>query len=256
MRNDAPAELPRDRIFGLNPGPRRAQPSRRYIEGERPVAEHVKQPDGEEDGSEEDMGGEGTARSRPPGPALHAALRVSPRTAEDRAWVLDEDCGGLKKGAVVTLPAGSVGDENRALGPASEGSGVAGLVTYRSATLPPGPSDSGEGEARSLPVLLETQGERLRPFADAVATMDTSEVPGGFVLSSPRTCLNLLKPMVRIGGTPEVSHMMWKRESHIPDGDRAVYENGVPCLVLQIFTTVDQVNCANLVGCSSRDTSD
>ena len=43
--------------------------------------------------------------------------------------------------------------------------------------------------------------------------------------------------------------MEWKRNSAVPSGDRAVYEDEALCLALQFLSTIDQINVPNLKGC-------
>mmetsp|Transcript_116249 Transcript_116249/g.369925 ORF Transcript_116249/g.369925 Transcript_116249/m.369925 type:complete len:436 (-) Transcript_116249:89-1396(-) len=182
--------------------------------------------------------------------ALRGDVHEDPRPYDGFVWALDEDLAGpdWKKGKVVTLPPGSFGDQQRAIGPASMAAGHAGLTVYRSVD-PAATPRAVERDARILPVKFDAQGERYRVFQEAVSMMSADELPGGFGLEGPRTLLPLLKSFVQQGGSPELSHMEWKRNSAVPSGDRAVYEDEALCLALQFLSTIDQINVPNLKGC-------
>jgi len=182
--------------------------------------------------------------------AVRGDIREDPRPYDGFVWALDEDLigGDWKKGRLVSLPPGSFGDQQRAIGPAPMAAGHVGLVCYRSVD-PAATPRAVERDARVMPVKFDAQGERYRVFQEAVSMTFADELPGGFGLEGPRTLLPLLKSFVQQGGSPELSHMEWKRNSAVPSGDRAVYEDEALCLALQFLTTIDQINVPNLKGC-------
>jgi len=182
--------------------------------------------------------------------AVRGDVHEDPRPYDGFVWALDEDLSGpdWKKGKLVSLPPGSFGDQQRAIGPAPIAAGHAGLACYRSVD-PAATPRAVERDARILPVKFDGQGERHRVFQEAVSLMSAGELPGGFGLEGPRTLLPLLKSFVQQGGSPELSHMEWKRNSAVPSGDRAVYEDEALCLALQFLSTIDQINVPNLKGC-------
>jgi len=181
-------------------------------------------------------------------------LAEDPRCGDGYVWALDEHVSEHHpKGQIVHLPAGCFGDSERALGPAPLSWDIVHLVQYLAVDprATPRASDMAVDQgtdARVFPVKFDAHGERVRLFAESVSYMTQDELPGGFPLEGPRTCLQVLKGMVRVGGSPEMSNLEWRRTSRIPDGDRAVYEDEVICLALQFLATVDQVNLPNLVG--------
>jgi len=182
--------------------------------------------------------------------ALRGNVHEDPRPYEGFVWALDEEISGAdwKKGKFVSLPPGSFADQQRAIGPASMATGHEGLVCYRSVD-PAATPRAVERDARMLPIKFDAHGDRYRVFQETVSMMTADELPGGFGLEGPRTLLPLLKSSVQQGGSPELSHMEWKRNYAVPSGDRAVYEDEALCLALQFMTTIDQINVPNLKGC-------
>mmetsp|Transcript_63084 Transcript_63084/g.204665 ORF Transcript_63084/g.204665 Transcript_63084/m.204665 type:complete len:437 (+) Transcript_63084:380-1690(+) len=180
--------------------------------------------------------------------AVRGGVQEDPKPYAGFVWVLDEDLpGDWKRSKFVTLPPSSFGDGHRAFGPTPMAANYKGLICYRSVD-PDGTPRAVERNAHILLLKFDAQGERYRVFQEAVSIMSTDELPGGFGFEGPRTLLPLLKTFVQQGGSPELSHMEWKRISSVPAGDRAVYEDESLCLVLQYLITIDQVNAPNLKG--------
>lgn len=75
------------------------------------------------------------------------------------------------------------------------------------------------------------------------------DLPGGFPLKEPQTCLDFLKSLVAVGRRPEMSHLHWRRDRRVSEVDRAVYEDDVLGMTLRALAMVEQVNCAKLVWC-------
>ena len=172
-------------------------------------------------------------------PSEIGVLSADPVAEGDNVWELQEDAGNFKKGDRMPLPSGAVGDCRIALAPLLGNGPGSPLMLFKAVDPKATPRTSASSssaapveDARTLPVLFDAQGLRSRPFAEAVSLMTEDSLPGGFDLQGPRTALPLLKSMVGLGGSPEASHLEWVRNSKVPDGDRAVYEDEVICVAL------------------------
>jgi len=182
------------------------------------------------------------ARALMHGPA--AAAAPPDALAPGHVWVIAENRGGFEKGQQLAfLPHGSVQHGDRAIVVGAEGASVSVVSMLPSAVF-----EFLSGDARTLPVKFDTQGTRRRPFAEAVSLMSEDELSGGWPLLGPRATMGTLKAIVDSGGSPEVEHDAWVRTARVPDGDRSVYEDEVISVVLQLLSTVDQVNLPNLAG--------
>ena len=160
------------------------------------------------------------------------------------SWVVCEDRGGYRRGQVlVALPVGAVGFGNRAV---VHGAGC--LPVSVSGMTAAELGDLIKGDSRTLPVNFDAQGARKRTFADSVALMSEDVLPGGWPVQGPRSSLNTLKGVVKIGGSLVIEHDQWVRTAKVPDSDRSVFEDEVIAVCLQTLASVDQLNLPNLAG--------
>lgn len=155
------------------------------------------------------------------------------------------------KGSRLALPANAMGIGGAALGPSPSEVLGTDIVFYRG--RPPGEPhargrdvDMAQTEARTIPVRFDAQGERRRTFPEAVAEM---VVQGRFPVAGAED----LSRFPQVDGVgrwqPRDVPPPLALRKPAPDGDRAVYEDEVFCMMLQAPATITQVNCANLVGC-------
>ena len=97
-------------------------------------------------------------------------------------------------------------------------------------------------DLRVLPVSFDRQGQRGRPFAEAVDMLMPDEPEGGLGLQGPRTTMWLLNSMRDASQTPTSRHEQWQRAARISEGDRSVYEHEVLSRALEAMIVVDQLN--------------
>ncbi|CAK0866856.1 unnamed protein product [Prorocentrum cordatum] len=105
--------------------------------------------------------------------------------------------------------------------------------------------DDAYGDARTLWVDWDEQGERRKEFKRAVA--ESSNVKWDHHrLPADRTCLHTCKMMVNLSGSPRVWLERFLREKGIASTDRVAHELRVLCDILEEAGEFDQINLGGL----------
>ncbi|CAK0880972.1 unnamed protein product, partial [Prorocentrum cordatum] len=105
--------------------------------------------------------------------------------------------------------------------------------------------DDASGDARTLWVDWDEQGERRKEFKRAVA--ESSDVKWDHHrLPADRTCLHTCKMMVNLSGSPRAWLERFLREKGIASTDRVAHELRVLCDILEEAGEFDQINLGGL----------
>ncbi|CAK0824695.1 unnamed protein product, partial [Prorocentrum cordatum] len=105
--------------------------------------------------------------------------------------------------------------------------------------------DDAYGDARTLCVDWDEQGERRKEFKRAVA--ESSDVKWDHHrLPADRTCLHTCKMMVNLSGSPRAWLERFLREKGIASTDRVAHELRVLCDILEEAGEFDQINLGGL----------
>ena len=104
---------------------------------------------------------------------------------------------------------------------------------------------SSDEDARTLPIVCESSGERWREFRDVVNASEES-VAEHWPIEGPRTMLWVLKYMRKYGGGPLARHTKWVHEFRLSGGDPHAYIHEVLSEVFELATCWDQLDVSNL----------
>ena len=196
-------------------------------------------------------------------PPLAAPAAAGQGVAAAEIWVLAEFVDGKKIGDVVQPPANFLQDGSWGLVPVTDGEGktrptlikrVASedLGTFcdeRIRLARASESSSGEDrlaseDVRTLEVRYGQGGERQRGFKETIQEMQEVEFDDWPL--QPRATLSYLKAVAGVAESCFSQHLAWVSQSRIPEGDRAIHENGVLSRILDTALVYDALNVSNL----------
>ena len=128
--------------------------------------------------------------------------------------------------------------------------GLGALAAALGVTVPPTSKEPDDVEddhhdARVLPPLYDSNGQRFRAFKEGVDRCLAAAWPD-WPVPGPRTALWVLKWMVARGGGPLAWHAQWKSNGKLTDADPWVIQHESSCRVLETCICYDQVNGASL----------
>ena len=97
-------------------------------------------------------------------------------------------------------------------------------------------------DERLLPIRFDTNGQRHRPFADAVE-LTRSMVIKDTPVAGPPTFLWVVQFMLQHGGTPTGWHTKWRTLAKLTETDAGVQLHDSACKTIEILMTFDQPQC-------------
>ena len=165
------------------------------------------------------------------------AARPQPQPNAGTVWAYAEDAGGHRRGDGV----GNEDGERTTIGDRGLLEIASGVVFIRH-MLPADVDEYLNDDLRVLPVSFDRQGQRRRPFPDAVDLLMADEPEVGLGLQGPRTTMWLPNTMRDASQTPTSRREQWQRATRVSKGDRPVYEHEVLSRALEAMVVVDQLN--------------
>eukprot|EP00928_Gymnodinium_smaydae_P043026 TRINITY_DN28917_c0_g1_i1.p1 TRINITY_DN28917_c0_g1~~TRINITY_DN28917_c0_g1_i1.p1 ORF type:complete len:381 (-),score=44.60 TRINITY_DN28917_c0_g1_i1:430-1572(-) len=188
----------------------------------------------------------------PPLPPVAAPQDMLPRAGQagrpadpSLVWIAVEDSGDIERGDVLSepLPEGTIVQGTKALVPSAGDFLLAMRMPRKDVSV------YIRDDLRMMPIVTDSSGRRVRPFAEAVLDLIGDEPEGGIGLTGPRTALWHAQSMRDAGGTYITRHETWVRSMNLPKHDRTAYEHEVLARALDAAVTVEQLNIPALKCC-------
>ena len=185
---------------------------------------------------------------RPAGaPAPGAALAAAGAGAGPAArWRALEARGGVGLGDDLTAALGSVEFESndRCLFKLKDGTILTGGLD---GTLPTGPAAGGVSDSRILPAKQDAQQRFRRGFASALQDMKPADFGKSWQVEGPRSAYYTLERIYEGNHSPVQRHYWWRSVMGLSATDVGVDEHLLLSQLLEVGTTIDQMQVCNLV---------
>ena len=193
--------------------------------------------------------------------AVPRLVKSEAATRDDAVWVITDSHLGVEFGRVIgnsQVDAYAVilddrallqiGGETLALAKMMATDMPAFVEKWRLGVATPRDSkDVGPADARVLPIVRTTRGERFRDFR-AVSDACDESVFEDWALTGPRTTAWYIREVGRTGMGPSVRSAQWRHENRLQEDDRLAVEHENWSEALELLSCVDQLDVVNLCG--------